>query len=47
LLSPLSFLNYTKTTKYEALEKNALSKLKMAKLGNLQYSYGSRKASVC
>src|SRR5258708_37931046 len=47
LLSPLSFLNYTKTTRYEALEKNAVSKPKMPQLGNLQYSCSSRKASLC
>jgi hypothetical protein len=43
-LWPLTFLNYTKKTKYEALEKNAVSELKMPQLGNLQYSCNSRKA---
>jgi hypothetical protein len=33
-------------TKYEALEKNAVSEPKMLQLGNLQYSRRSRKASV-
>jgi hypothetical protein len=41
-----TFLNYTKMTKYEALEKNALSEPKMAQLGNLRYSRISRKASL-
>jgi hypothetical protein len=40
-LWPLTFLNYTKMTKYEALEKNAVSEPKMPKLGNLQYSRNS------
>ena len=43
-LWPLTFLNYTKMTKYEALEKNAVSEPKMPKLGDLQYSRNSRKA---
>jgi hypothetical protein len=30
-------------TKYKALEKNAVSELKMPQLGNLQYSRNSRK----
>jgi hypothetical protein len=42
----LIFLNYTKMTKYEASEKNAVSVPKMPQLGNLQYSRHSRKASV-
>jgi hypothetical protein len=33
-------------TKYEALEKNAVSEPKMPQLGNLQYSRISRKASL-
>jgi hypothetical protein len=41
-----TFLNYTKMTKYEALEKNAISALKIAQLGNLKYSRISRKASL-
>ena len=43
-LQQLIFLSYTKTTKYEALEKNAVSESKMLQLGNLQYSRCSRKA---
>jgi hypothetical protein len=34
-LSPFTFLNYTKTTKYEALEKNAVSGPRMPQIGNL------------
>jgi hypothetical protein len=45
-LWPLTFLNYTKMTKYEALEKNAVSEPEMPQLGNLQYSRHSRKASL-
>jgi hypothetical protein len=45
-LCHLIFSNYTKMTKYEALEKNAVSEPKMLQLGNLQYSRCSRKASV-
>jgi hypothetical protein len=33
-------------TKYEALEKNAVSEPKMLQLGNLQYSRCSRKAPL-
>jgi hypothetical protein len=33
-------------TKYEALEKNAVSEPKMPPLGNLKYSRNSRKASL-
>ena len=44
---PLTFRNYTKMTKYEALEKNAVSEPKMPPLGNLKYSRNSRKASLC
>jgi len=33
--------------KYEALEKNAVSKPKMAQLGNLRYGSTCRKASLC
>ena len=47
LLWPIHFLNYTKTTKYEALEKSAVSQLKMQQLGNLQHSRYSRNASLC
>jgi hypothetical protein len=43
----LDFRNYTKMTKYEALEKNAVSEPKMPPLGNLKYSRNSRKASLC
>jgi hypothetical protein len=32
-------------TKYEALEKNAVSETKMLPLGNLKYTRNSRKAS--
>jgi len=42
----LTFRNYTKMTKYEALEKNAVSEPKMPPLGNLKYSRNSRKASL-
>jgi hypothetical protein len=45
-LWPLIFLNYTKMTKYEALEKNAVSEPKMSQLDNLKYSRHSRKASL-
>ncbi len=45
-LWPLTFRNYTKLTKYEALEKNAVSEPKMPPLGNLKYSRYSRKASL-
>jgi hypothetical protein len=44
LLSPFTFLNYTKWTKYEALEKNAVSEPKMAQLRNLRYRRNYRKA---
>ena len=37
-LWPLTFLNYTKMTKYEALEKNAVSEPKMPQPGNLKCS---------
>jgi hypothetical protein len=33
-------------TKYEALEKNAVSEPKMPPFGNLKYSRNSRKASL-
>jgi hypothetical protein len=33
-------------TKYEALEKNAVSEPKMSQLDNLKYSRHSRKASL-
>ncbi len=46
LLSPFTFLNYTKQTKYEAQEKNAVSKPKMPQLGNLKYSRNSRKVPL-
>jgi hypothetical protein len=46
LLSPFEFLNYTKTAKYEALEKNALSEPRMPALDNLKYSRDSRKAPL-
>src|SRR5229473_2878790 len=42
-LWPLTFLNYTKMTKYEALEKNAVSEPEMPQLGDLHYSRNSRK----
>ena len=45
-LWPLTFLNYTKMTKYEALEKNDVSEPKMPQLGNLQYSRNCRKAPL-
>jgi hypothetical protein len=41
-----AFLNYTKMTKYEALEKNGVSEPKMPQLGNLKYSRNSRKAPL-
>ena len=34
----LAFLNHTETTKYEALEKNAVSEPKTHQVANLQYS---------
>ncbi len=34
-LWPFTFLNYTKMTRYEALEKNAVSEPKALHLGNL------------
>jgi hypothetical protein len=42
-LWPLTFLNYTKMTKYEALEKNAVSEPEMPQLGDLHYSRNTRK----
>jgi len=42
-LWPLTFLNYTKMTKYEALEKNAVSEPEMPQSGDLHYSRNSRK----
>ena len=42
----LIFLNYTKMTKYEGLEKNAVSETVKIQLGILQYSRRSRKASA-
>jgi len=33
-------------TKYEALEKNAISETETPQLGNLKYSRNSRKASL-
>ena len=42
-LWPLTFLNYTKMTKYEALEKNAVSEPEMPQPGDLHYSRNSRK----
>jgi hypothetical protein len=45
-LSPFTVVNYTKKTKYEALEKNAVSVPKMLQIGNLKYSRISRKAPL-
>jgi hypothetical protein len=45
-LPRLAFPNYTKITKYEASEKNAVSETEMPHLGNLKYSRNSRKAPV-
>ena len=46
-MSPrLTFPNYTKITKYEASEKNAVSETEMPHLGNLKDSRNSRKAPV-
>src|SRR5882724_9723154 len=45
-LSKLSFLNYTKMTKYEALEKNAVSNRKMRLLTNLRYGQSQVNGSV-
>src|ERR1700676_1300962 len=42
-----TFLNCTKPTKYEALEKNAFSKPIVPKIGNLQYSHDPRKPHFC
>jgi hypothetical protein len=42
----LDVLSRTKMTKYEALEKNAVSEPKILQLDNLQYSRSSRKASL-
>ena len=41
-----TFLNYTKSTKYEALEKNAVSKPQTAQLSTLKYSLVFRKAQL-
>src|SRR6266478_7843927 len=45
-LSKLIFLNYTKMTKYEALEKNAVSNRKMRLLTNLRYRQSQVNGSV-
>ena len=42
----VTFLNYTEMSKYEALEKNAVSEPKMQQLGNLKYSRNFRKAPL-
>ena len=41
-----AFLNYTKLTKYEALEKNAVSRQQIAKLSTLKYSLVFKKAQL-
>jgi hypothetical protein len=41
-----TFLNYTKLTKYEALEKNAVSRQQIAWLGTLKYSLVFKKAQL-
>jgi hypothetical protein len=46
LLSPFTFLNYAKVTKYEALEKNVVSEPKYRNSGNLKYSGNSRNAPL-
>ena len=45
--APFTFLNYTKMTKYEALEKNAVSETEMPQLENLQYSPIRRNGPLC
>src|ERR1700738_4803179 len=42
-----TFLNRTKPTKYEALEKNAVSGPIVPKIGNLRYSRDPRKPHFC
>jgi hypothetical protein len=42
-----AFLNRTKPTKYEALEKNAVSRPIVPKIGNLRYSRDPRKPLFC
>ena len=42
-----TFLNRTKPTKYEALEKNAVSRPIVPKIGNLRYSRDPRKPHFC
>jgi hypothetical protein len=42
-----TFLNRTKPTKYEALEKNAVSRPILPKIGNLRYSRDPRKPHFC
>jgi hypothetical protein len=39
MLAPFTFLNCTGETKYEAQEKNAVSRPKTPQVANLQYSY--------
>jgi hypothetical protein len=41
-----TFLNYTKSTKYEALEKNAATRRQIARLSTLKYSLVFRKAQL-
>src|SRR5260221_2879538 len=42
-----TFLNRTKPTKYEALEKNAVSRPIVPKIANLRYSRDPRKPHFC
>ena len=41
-----TFLNYTKLTQYEALEKNAVSRQQIAEFGTLKYSLAFEKAQL-
>jgi hypothetical protein len=47
LLSPFNGMNYTKTTKYEALAKDTVYETKLPQIRNVKYSRNSRKASLC
>ena len=46
-LWPCTFPNYTKTTKYEALEKNAVSAPKTPQLGDLHLKPSPSKSPLC
>jgi hypothetical protein len=46
LLSPLTFLNYTRMMKYEASGKNAASEINVIYLGNIKYGRNYQKAPL-